>query len=60
MQDILVRLKEFIKEHLINIPLAMQSSSPMAHPVGPAPVQPQSPQTPGSYNDPGAMLAGLL
>ncbi|XP_078160868.1 AP-2 complex subunit alpha-1-like [Carex rostrata] len=53
-------LKEFIKEHLINIPLAMQSSSPVARPVGPAPVQPQSPQTPGSYNDPGAMLAGLL
>jgi hypothetical protein len=55
----LVRLKEFIKEHLINIPMTVPSS-PVAHPVGPAPVQPQSPQTPARYNDPGAMLAGLL
>ncbi|KAJ4744633.1 AP-2 complex subunit alpha-2 [Rhynchospora pubera] len=52
-------LKEFIKEHLINIPMAVPSS-PVARPVGPAPVQPQSPQTPSRYNDPGAMLAGLL
>lgn len=52
-------LKEFIKEHLISIPMAVPSS-PVVHPVGPAPVQPQSPQTPARYNDPGAMLAGLL
>ncbi|XP_072988397.1 AP-2 complex subunit alpha-2-like [Typha latifolia] len=46
-------LKEFIKEHLVNIPTAA------AVPVV-SPVQPQSSVTPAGYTDPGAMLAGLL
>ncbi|XP_042451765.1 AP-2 complex subunit alpha-1-like isoform X1 [Zingiber officinale] len=45
-------LKECIKEHLVSIP--MQAPTP-----GISPIQPQSPVTP-AYNDPGAMLAGLL
>ncbi|KAJ3682194.1 hypothetical protein LUZ60_014767 [Juncus effusus] len=54
-------LKEFVKEHLISIPTATAvPSSPVSPPVGPSPVQPQSPPAPASYNDPGAMLAGLL
>lgn len=49
------RLKEYIKEHLIDIP-RVQTASP------PVPVQPQLPPAavPAAYNDPGAMLAGLL
>ncbi|KAJ8499682.1 hypothetical protein OPV22_010234 [Ensete ventricosum] len=47
-------LKECIKEHLVSIP--MQTAPPPAV----SPVQPQSPVTPAAYNDPGAMLAGLL
>jgi len=48
------RLKEFIKEHLIDIPRT-QAAPPRA------PVQPQLPAAaPATYNDPGAMLAGLL
>jgi AP-2 complex subunit alpha len=48
-------LKEYIKEHLIDIP-RVQTASP------PVPVQPQLPPAavPATYNDPGAMLAGLL
>ncbi|CAL9153946.1 unnamed protein product [Musa hybrid cultivar] len=46
-------LKECIKEHLVSIP--MQTPPPAI-----SPVQPQSPVTPAAYNDPGAMLAGLL
>ncbi|RRT77424.1 hypothetical protein B296_00028635 [Ensete ventricosum] len=49
-----VTLKECIKEHLVSIP--MQTPPPPAV----SPVQPQSPVTPAAYNDPGAMLAGLL
>lgn len=45
-------LKELIKEHLIDIPVR---ATPAA--VSPPPPQPQSPPV---YNDPGAMLAGLL
>ncbi|KAJ3682196.1 hypothetical protein LUZ60_014769 [Juncus effusus] len=49
-------LKEFVKEHLISIPTAMAvPSSPVSPPIGP-----QSPPAPASYNDPVAMLAGLL
>ncbi|WOL06225.1 AP-2 complex subunit alpha-1-like [Canna indica] len=46
-------LKECVKEHLVSIP--MHAPPPVA-----VPVQPQSPVTPAAYNDPGAMLAGLL
>lgn len=47
-------LKECIKEHLVSIP--MQTPPPAV-----SPVQPQSPVTPAAaFNDPGAMLAGLL
>ncbi|XP_072962423.1 AP-2 complex subunit alpha-2-like isoform X1 [Typha angustifolia] len=46
-------LKEFIKEHLIQIPM---TTAPISGP----PVQPQSPAKPAGYTDPGAMLAGLL
>ncbi|XP_065039186.1 AP-2 complex subunit alpha-2 isoform X3 [Musa acuminata AAA Group] len=46
-------LKERIKEYLVNIPT--QTPSAVV-----APSQPQSPVTPVAYNDPGAMLAGLL
>ncbi|CAL9752652.1 unnamed protein product [Musa acuminata subsp. burmannicoides] len=46
-------LKEHIKEYLVNIPT--QTPSAVV-----APLQPQSPVTPVAYNDPGAMLAGLL
>jgi AP-2 complex subunit alpha len=48
------RLKEFVKEHLIDIPRT-QAAPPMAM------VQPQLlTAAPATYNDPGAMLAGLL
>jgi AP-2 complex subunit alpha len=48
------RLKEYIKEHLIDLPRTRVSSPP-------APQQPQlPPAAPATYNDPGAMLAGLL
>ncbi|URE08159.1 Alpha adaptin AP2, C-terminal domain, partial [Musa troglodytarum] len=46
-------LKERIKEYLVDIPT--QTPSAVV-----APLQPQSPVTPVAYNDPGAMLAGLL
>ncbi|KAL6847616.1 hypothetical protein ACP4OV_022642 [Aristida adscensionis] len=53
-QNLTFELKEFIKEHLIDIP-RIQVAQP------PAPVQPQLPApAPATYNDPGAMLAGLL
>ncbi|RCV46929.1 hypothetical protein SETIT_9G570600v2 [Setaria italica] len=53
-QYLTFELKEFIKEHLIDIPRT-QAAPP------PAPVQPQLPAAaPATYNDPGAMLAGLL
>ncbi|KAG2555318.1 hypothetical protein PVAP13_9KG560600 [Panicum virgatum] len=53
-QYLTFELKEFIKEHLIDIPRA-QAAPP------PAVVQPQLPAAaPATYNDPGAMLAGLL
>lgn len=43
------RLKEFIKEHLVNIPTAAK------------PLPPQQPQPPPiATSDPGALLAGLL
>ncbi|KAL6660266.1 hypothetical protein ACP70R_002388 [Stipagrostis hirtigluma subsp. patula] len=62
-QNLTFELKEFIKEHLIDIPRTRVA--PPAAPVQPqlpaAPVQPQSPPAaPATYNDPGAMLAGLL
>jgi AP-2 complex subunit alpha len=48
------RLKEFIKEHLIDMPRTQVAPPP-------APAHPQLPSTaPATYNDPGAMLAGLL
>ncbi|XP_062217058.1 AP-2 complex subunit alpha-2-like [Phragmites australis] len=53
-QHLTFELKEFIKEHLIDIP-RIQAAPP------PALVQPQLPAAaPATYNDPGAMLAGLL
>uniref|UniRef100_A0A0D3FCW6 AP-2 complex subunit alpha n=1 Tax=Oryza barthii TaxID=65489 RepID=A0A0D3FCW6_9ORYZ len=54
-QYLTFELKEYIKEHLIDIP-RVQAASP------PVPVQPQLPPAavPATYNDPGAMLAGLL
>ncbi|KAF2936893.1 AP-2 complex subunit alpha-2 [Oryza sativa Japonica Group] len=54
-QYLTFELKEYIKEHLIDIP-RVQTASP------PVPVQPQLPPAavPATYNDPGAMLAGLL
>ncbi|CAL4920370.1 unnamed protein product [Urochloa decumbens] len=55
-QYLTFELKEFIKEHLVDIPRT-QAALP------PAPVQPQLPAAaPATYNDPdpGAMLAGLL
>ncbi|XP_020093761.1 AP-2 complex subunit alpha-2-like [Ananas comosus] len=48
-------LKELVKEYLINIPLTAPAPAP-----APQAVQPQSPVTPQAFNDPGAMLAGLL
>ncbi|THU66492.1 hypothetical protein C4D60_Mb05t14730 [Musa balbisiana] len=51
--DPTLTLKERIKEYLVNIPT--QTPSAVV-----APLQPQSPVTPVAYNDPGAMLAGLL
>ncbi|CAN6302595.1 unnamed protein product [Urochloa humidicola] len=53
-QYLTFELKEFIKEHLIDIPRT-QAAPP------PAPGQPQLPAAaPATYNDPGAVLAGLL
>ncbi|CAN6321771.1 unnamed protein product [Urochloa humidicola] len=53
-QYLTFELKEFIKEHLIDIPRT-QAAPP------PASVQPQLPAAaPATYNDPGAVLAGLL
>ncbi|CAD6201602.1 unnamed protein product [Miscanthus lutarioriparius] len=53
-QYLTFELKEFIKEHLIDIPRT-QAAPPRAA------VQPQLPTAaPATYNDPGAMLAGLL
>lgn len=54
----LYRLKEFIKEQLIAIPMGSRALVP-AVPVPAAPLaQPPSPAV--DANDPGAMLAGLL
>ncbi|KAM3262936.1 hypothetical protein ACQJBY_053221 [Aegilops geniculata] len=54
-QNLTFELKEYIKEHLIDIPRARVAPPP-------APQQPQLPPAavPATYNDPGAMLAGLL
>jgi AP-2 complex subunit alpha len=53
-QYLTFELKEYIKEHLIDLPRTRVSSPP-------APQQPQlPPAAPATYNDPGAMLAGLL
>ncbi|ONL92822.1 AP-2 complex subunit alpha-2 [Zea mays] len=53
-QYLTFELKEFIKEHLVDIPRT-QVAPPRAA------VQPQLPTTaPATYNDPGTMLAGLL
>lgn len=50
-------LKELIKEHLIDIP----TTSPVAPAPAAAPsVQPQPAVVGAGYNDPGALLAGLL
>lgn len=50
-------LKELIKEHLIDIP----STIPVPPaPVPVPPVQPQPAATAAGYDDPGALLAGLL
>ncbi|RLN15607.1 AP-2 complex subunit alpha-2-like [Panicum miliaceum] len=52
-QYLTFELKEFIKEHLIDIPRTQAAP--------PAAVQPQLPAAaPATYNDPGAMFAGLL
>ena len=53
---LICRLKEFIKEQIVNIPVAprVPGSVPPAPPV----VQPTSPVA--ALTDPGAMLAGLL
>ncbi|WVZ55142.1 hypothetical protein U9M48_005842 [Paspalum notatum var. saurae] len=54
-QYLTFELKEFIKEHLIDIPRTQAAPRP-------APIQPQLPAVaPATYNDPAAaMLAGLL
>ncbi|VAI11768.1 unnamed protein product [Triticum turgidum subsp. durum] len=54
-QNLTFELKEYIKEHLIDIPRARVAPPP-------APQQPQMPPAAPAttYNDPGAMLAGLL
>jgi AP-2 complex subunit alpha len=53
-QYLTFELKEYIKEHLIDLPRTRVASPP-------APQQAQSPPAgPVTYNDPGAMLAGLL
>lgn len=48
------RLKEFIKEQLITIPVPSRAHAPML-----AQAQPTSPPPP-ALSDPGAILAGLL
>lgn len=48
-------LKEFIKEHLVDIPIT--ALTPV---LAPTSVQPQPPDMAAGYNDPGALLAGLL
>lgn len=55
----LCRLKEFVKEQLVSIPINPRAHTPPA-PAPPAPpvAQPSSPAT--ALTDPGAMLAGLL
>ncbi|XP_010933729.1 AP-2 complex subunit alpha-2 [Elaeis guineensis] len=53
-------LKEFIKEYLIMMPASTPAAAAAAPAPAAAPLQPQSPITPAGYNDPGAMLAGLL
>ncbi|KAF4385623.1 hypothetical protein F8388_010179 [Cannabis sativa] len=50
-------LKEFIKEQLVNIPIAQRAPSPQVPPT-PQVAQPASPVA--ALSDPGAMLAGLL
>ncbi|XP_062209591.1 AP-2 complex subunit alpha-1-like [Phragmites australis] len=53
-QYLTFELKEFIKEHLVDIPRTQATPTL-------APVPPQLPAAaPATYNDPGAMLAGLL
>ncbi|CAM0870970.1 unnamed protein product [Alopecurus aequalis] len=53
-QYLTFELKEYIKEHLIDLPRPRTASPP-------APQQPQLPPAASpTYNDPGAMLAGLL
>ncbi|TVU48647.1 hypothetical protein EJB05_08288 [Eragrostis curvula] len=54
-QNLTFELKEFIKEHLIDMPRTRAAPPP-------TPVQQQlpTPAPPATYNDPGAMLAGLL
>lgn len=47
------RLKEFIKEQLVSIPVPSRAPAPV-----PPPAQPVSPPT--ATSDPGAILAGLL
>jgi AP-2 complex subunit alpha len=49
------RLKEYIKEHLIDLPRARVASPPALQQQPHLP-----PAAPATYNDPGAMLAGLL
>lgn len=48
------RLKEFVKEQLVSIPLAARP------PPTPVPPQPQPTSLPTATEDPGALLAGLL
>ncbi|PIN00985.1 Vesicle coat complex AP-2, alpha subunit [Handroanthus impetiginosus] len=50
-------LKEFIKEHLISIPIPSRAPAPMPAPMPPQ-ARPTSPPT--ASLDPGALLAGLL
>lgn len=52
------RLKEFIKEQLIAIPMGSRALVPAAAPPPPPVAQPPSPAA--LADDPGAMLAGLL
>lgn len=51
--QMMYRLKEFIKEQLVSIPLAAQAPAPVAP-------QPHPTSSPPASTDPGALLAGLL
>lgn len=54
------RLKEFIKEQLITIPMGSRALVPAAAAPPPPPPVAQPPSPAALADDPGAMLAGLL